>query len=65
MFDKRVSFHEPIKNIIQVKYNKDINFKIEKNGWRLLSNFFHIFSPIENSPSMEFLHPASLKNNIE
>jgi len=51
MLDKMVSFHESIKNIIQMKYNKDINFKIEKNGWRLLSNFFHIFSSIKNSPN--------------
>ena len=45
MFDKMAGSHESIKNILQVKYSKDINFKIEKNGWRLLSNFFHIFSP--------------------
>ena len=52
MFDKMARFHEPIKNILQVKYNKDINFKIEKNGWRLLSNFFHVFSPVKNFPQL-------------
>ncbi len=52
MFDRMAGSHEPIKNILQVKYNKDINFKIEKNGWRLLSNFFHVFSSIKNFPQL-------------
>ena len=58
MFEKMVSFHEPIKNIFQVEYNKDMNLKTEKNGWRALLNFFHIFSSINNSPNYRVPLPS-------